>query len=55
MISQKNIEAIKTMMTEGGWKFDRDDDENLGFSFYEDEDHEWIRDYSKKNRIICPL
>lgn len=40
---------IKEYMKNGGWTCDRDDDETIGFSFIQGENH-WMRDYDKKER-----
>jgi hypothetical protein len=41
-------EAMIQHMTDKGWKCDVNDASRLGFSLYQDEKHEWIRDYDKK-------
>ncbi len=42
-------DLIKKMI-DNGWKCDTNNELKLGFVFYEDEQHEWIRDYDKTSR-----
>lgn len=48
-------EELIEYMTSKGWKCDVNDENHLGFVFYEDEEHEWIRDYDKKTRQFIQM
>lgn len=52
MISARITPAVEEMLikkhVDGGWKLYENTDEILSFHFYEDEQHEWFRDYYKK-------
>jgi len=50
MMTVEECNAQKKKMEASGWVCDRDEDDIIGFSKYEDEKHEWIRDYNKKTR-----
>lgn len=43
-------EEVIEYMTGRGWKCDVNDENRLGFVFYENEEKEWIRDYDKKTK-----
>lgn len=42
---------IVNFMENAGWKFNRNDETTLGFSFIEGE-HHWIKDYDKKTKTF---
>lgn len=42
--------AIIETMVRDGWTCNVNTSERLGFILYQDEEHEWIRDYNKKTR-----
>ena len=48
MITEEMEKALIKKFTDAGWKCDRNDENYLGFSFYEDENREWVKDYNKK-------
>ena len=43
-------ESLIKELCDKGWINDVNDDQRLGFILYQDEDHEWIRDYDKSTR-----
>jgi hypothetical protein len=45
-------EALKKKFFDAGWKLFENTDEILSFHLYEDEDHEWFRDYYKKENYF---
>lgn len=48
-MTEQDWQQIITKMEADGWTCDKNTDETLGFIILEDEDHEWIRDYDKKD------
>lgn len=48
-------ELTKQKYLESGWKIDRDDEEYLSFTKYENEDSEWCHDYNIKQKIMVTL
>lgn len=46
---------LRKKMESNGWKCIQDDEERINFSFYEDEDHEWFRDYNKKTKRFMQM
>ncbi len=52
-LSEERIDYLRRIFLLGGWKIDKDDEEELSFSFLEDEDHEWVDiNYKKTGRCV---
>ena len=48
MITKEECQSLKKKLESLGWTCDVDDEKRIGFTLYEDEAHEWIRDYNKE-------